>query len=59
MSTKKNKWLHEFVVNKEEKIKESHTEVNDKGEKITTEKEVVKQRRSKAESGSKKRRFIK
>ena len=37
MSTKKNKWLHEFVVNKEEKIKESHTEVNDKGEKITTE----------------------
>ena len=43
MSKKKNKWLHEFVVNKEEKIKESHTEVNDKGEKITTEKEVVKQ----------------
>ena len=33
MSTKKNKWLHEFVVNKEEKIKESHTEVNDREKK--------------------------
>ena len=40
--TKTGKWLHEFIVYKEEKTKESHTETNDKGEKITTEKEVVK-----------------
>ena len=41
-TTKKGKWLHEFVVYKEETTKESHTETNDKGEKITTEKDVVK-----------------
>lgn len=40
--SKKGKWLHEFVINKQDKTMESHTETNDKGEKITTEKEVVK-----------------
>ena len=40
--SKKSKWLHEFVINKQDKTMESHTETNDKGEKITTEKEVVK-----------------
>jgi len=44
MDKKQNKkCLFEFTVNKEETIKESHTETNDKGEKITTEKEVTKQ----------------
>ena len=41
--TKNTKWLHEFIINKEDKTMESHTETNDKGEKITTEKEVVKE----------------
>jgi len=39
---KSSKWLFEFQVNKEETVKETHTETNEKGEKITTEKEVVK-----------------
>ena len=39
---KNKKMLFEFTINKEETVKESHTETNDKGEKITTEKEVTK-----------------
>ena len=31
--SKKGKWLHEFVINKQDKTMESHTETNDKGEK--------------------------
>lgn len=38
-----SKWLHEFVINKQETSTESHSETNDKGEKITTEKDVVKE----------------
>mgnify|MGYP001332817458 CR=1 FL=1 len=43
MAKKNKKHLFEFTVNKEETVKESHSEKNDKGETITTEKEVTKQ----------------